>query len=903
MFESILKGVIKVFGSQNERTIKRLRQQVERINALEPQWEKLTDAELRQKTDEFKQRLADGQTTDDILVDAFATVREMSKRTPLPGETTGLRHYDVQLIGGMVLHDGGIAEMATGEGKTLVGTSPTYLNALTGKGVHVITVNDYLAVRDRDWMAPIFERLGLTVGAIRADMSKQARRDAYADDITYGTNNEFGFDYLRDNMVSVLEEKVQRPHHFALLDEVDNILIDEARTPLIITGPSEGDTSKYYQADQVARKLNKSVDYEVKEKESQCILSEEGIVRAQELVGVDSFYTGGNMDWPHLLEQALRGHNLFEKDVDYVVDRGEQGMEIVIIDEFTGRMMPGRRWSDGLHQAVEAKERIQIRAESQTMATITFQNFFKLYDKLAGMTGTAMTEAGEFLKIYGLGVVAIPTNRPNVRNDMDDLIYAGEKDKFAAIAEEIVELHGEGRPILVGTTSIEKSEKLAKLLQRRGIKHEILNAKNHAREADIIAQAGRKGAVTVATNMAGRGTDIKLGGNVEALVEAKLRLDPDADPSVVRAEIEPSLKAEAEEVRALGGLHVLGTERHEARRIDNQLRGRCGRQGDPGSSHFFLGLDDDLMRRFASPRVAAMLQKLGLRDGQAIEHPWINKSIANAQKKVEGRNFEIRKNLLEYDNVMNEQRTMIYDKRDQILEVRDLDGLVATMCDEVVDIAVAGMADESLQHSEWDWDDLEAWYGRKTDKVIKLNRNERDVAAVGTALKEAFRELQTERRAELGDEEMDFIAGFVLRNAFDTKWKEHLANLDALKTGIGLRGYAQVDPKLEYKREAYATFEEMIRNIQDEVTDLVFRLELRRDDETVSQSVWADQQASHSSLDAYGTSQAQNQEATNRNMSREPVKPFQREIPKVGRNDPCPCGSGRKFKKCCGVVV
>ncbi len=867
MFESAIRSVMKLFGSHNERVVKNYRQIVESIGSMEDQWRALSDDELTAKTPEFRARLEAGESLDAILPEAFATVREASSRTILPGESVGLRHFDVQLMGGLALHGGGIAEMATGEGKTLVATAPAYLNALSGDGVHVITVNDYLASRDCEWMRPIYERLGLTVGAIQGDMGNAERRAVYACDITYGTNNEFGFDYLRDNMKASADQQVQRSRNFAILDEVDNILIDEARTPLIISGPGEGDTQKYYRADQVLRKLKKDEHYEVKEKESQCILTEEGIVRAQEIVGCESFYTGKFMEWPHLLEQAMRAHNLFEKDVDYMIDRGEDGgQEIVIIDEFTGRAMPGRRWSDGLHQAVEAKERIQIKSESQTLATITFQNFFKLYSKLGGMTGTALTEAGEFLSIYKLNTTAIPTNRPNVRDDMDDQIYADQKDKYRAIVEEVVDIHGNGRPILIGTTSIERSELLSGMLERRGIKHEVLNAKQHAREADIVTNAGQEGAVTIATNMAGRGTDIKLGEGLEER----------------------------------GGLHVLGTERHEARRIDNQLRGRCARQGDNGSSRFFLALDDDLMRRFASGNIAAMLKKLGLKDGQKIEHKWINRSIANAQKKVEQRNFEIRKNLLEYDNVMNEQRTLIYARRNQILAGGSLRELIDDMLIATTERAVEQYLDNDVAFTEWAWDDLEIWYHRKVGEKLSLNRSEKDTEVVEDTILSAFKAVYDVQTEKAGAEQQDHVESYLLLNAFDTRWKEHLANMDALKAGIGLRGYAQVDPKVEYKREAYALFDQLIAAIQDEVTDFIFRVQISTD-ETAASGVWDNQSADHQQLDQYEAGRSQNEAAIARNQSGAPAKPFVRAVEKVGRNDPCSCGSGRKFKKCCGA--
>ncbi|MEM7232957.1 MAG: preprotein translocase subunit SecA, partial [Planctomycetota bacterium] len=627
---AVQRVLVKIFGSRNERVVRDYRKRVELINQQEPLLEKLSDEALEKKTDEFRNRLADGATLDDLLVEAFAVVREASRRNLKTGHGVAMRHFDVQMIGGMVLHEGKVAEMATGEGKTLSATLPTYLNALTGNGVHVVTVNDYLARRDAEWMQPLFGSLGMATGSIQSEMDNQERLVQYAKDATYGTNNEFGFDYLRDHMKTGLHDQVQKRRSFAIVDEVDSILIDEARTPLIISGPSESSTDKYYVANRVAKRMRRGQDFDVKEKERSIILTEAGIENAERMVGVSSFYVGKDMEWPHLIEQSLKAHHLYQKDVEYVV----RDREVVIVDEFTGRLMEGRTWGEGLHQAVEAKEGLQIRRENQTLATITLQNFFKLYDKLAGMTGTAMTEAMELDKIYELDVVAIPTNKTNQRIDHDDVVYVSKRDKYNAIAEEIVEVNKEGRPILVGTTSIENSEILSGMLKRRGVTHHVLNAKQHDREADIVADAGQPGQVTISTNMAGRGTDIVLG------------------PGVIDK----------------GGLHVIGTERHEARRVDNQLRGRCARQGDPGSTRFFLSLEDDLMRRFASDRVSAILKKLGMSEGEEISHPWVTKSITRAQKKVENYHYEIRKNLLEYDGVMNEQRSLIYDQRQRILE-------------------------------------------------------------------------------------------------------------------------------------------------------------------------------------------------------------------------------------------
>ncbi len=909
--QSLLKKLFGVFGNRNERELKRLWPIVHSVNALEAEFcdpatkaERKTAAEMRELAAKLRERVRGGESLDKVLPMSFALVREAARRT------IGLRHYDVQLLGGMVLHGGKIAEMATGEGKTLVATSPAFLNSLSGKGVHVITVNDYLARRDRDWMGRIFEFLGLSVGVIQADMQPAARREAYGADITYGTNNEFGFDYLRDNMRGSLEDQVQR-RHYAILDEVDNILIDEARTPLIISGVAEGDTRKYFQADRVARQLRKDEHFEVKEKENQCILTEEGIIQAQRLVGVESFYTGDTLEWPHLMEQALRAHHLYHLDQEYVVAAEEDGKRgVVIVDEFTGRLMHGRRWSDGLHQAVEAKEGISIRAETQTLATITFQNFFKLYDKLAGMTGTAMTEAGEFLKVYGLDVVAIPTAKKMVRQDREDRIYATPKEKFTAIVDDILQTHKEGRPILVGTTSIEKSEKLSEVLTRRGVPHNVLNAKQHAREAEIVAQAGRRGAVTIATNMAGRGTDILLGGNAEFLARSLLRqrqLDPEtATPEEWQsalADAKADTGPEHDEVVRLGGLHVLGTERHEARRIDNQLRGRAGRQGDPGSSRFFLSLDDDLMRRFASPTIKNFLQKLGLRDGEAIEHRMVSRSVERAQKKVEERNFETRKRLLEYDEVMNEQRTLIYDYRQQILRNEGLRELVERMFSEVIELVIKQeLGDEAKGRFTTETaKPIQDWVKRKVG--VEMADVPGDPEKVGDAVMAIVRKRYDEREAEVGADLFRRIERFILLDAFDSKWKDHLHNMDALKSGIGLRGYASEDPKVAYKREGYQIFEEMLRTIQEQVTDYILRIEVaeKEDPGLPRRDVWSGGREIKEAAPGMGDTRDAMDQAAGQNQSPEPAKPFKRQLPKVGRNDPCPCGSGQKYKRCHGV--
>ena len=856
----VSKGLNKVFGSQNERILKnQFHPIVDRINSMERDFNRLSDEELRAKTTEFRARLGKGETLDDLLPEAFAAVREASRRA------NGMRHFDVQLIGGMALHRGMIAEMVTGEGKTLVATLAAYLNAIPQTGVHVVTVNDYLAKRDRDWMAPVYEALGVSVGAIQSEMTSKERLVEYGCDITYGTNNEFGFDYLRDNMKFELAEQVQKRQTFAIIDEVDSILIDEARTPLIISGPAEKSTEKYYAANRIAKKLKVGEDFEVKEKENIVVLSEQGIDNAEGLAGVDSFYTGANMDWPHHIEQALRAHHLFKKDVNYVVKDGE----IVIVDEFTGRLMTGRRWSDGLHQAVEAKEGLRIKDENQTLATITFQNFFRLYDKLSGMTGTAMTEAGEFYKIYQLEVFAVPTNRPLLRNSFNDVIFRTTKEKWNAICDEILELHESGRPILVGTISIESSELLSGMLQRRGIEHEVLNAKNHGREAAIIAKAGQRGNVTIATNMAGRGTDILLG----------------------------------EGVRELGGLHILGTERHESRRIDNQLRGRAGRQGDPGSSQFFLSLQDDLMRIFASDRVSAILEKLGMKEGQEIQAPMVNKAVERAQKKVEQHNFEIRKNVLEYDKVMDEHRKQIYESRNRILRGENLRELVEGSIEDVVGELIAEYITER-DGSGADPEGLTEALGRKFGVEVPVSDLSGLAAdAMQDRILDLLRQEYDRREQENGEPMMRRIERFLLLNAFDTKWKDHLLSMDHLRHGIGLRGYGQLDPKVEYKKEGHALFDEMIRSIHTDVAEYIFKLRVQTDEERRLKDRWSNASAEHrSATSSLGASQAQNEAAVNADQGDQKPKPIERKQPKVGRNDPCPCGSGKKYKKCHGLI-
>jgi len=918
--EGLGRGLNKVFGSANNRLVKRMAPRVDKVNHFEDWAKGLTDEEIRQWTVTWKAEVAAGRSLDDILPEAFALVRVASERT------LGLRHYDVQLIGGMVLHDGSIAEMATGEGKTLVATLAAYLNALKGK-VFVVTVNDYLARRDAAWMAPVYEFLGLKVGSIQSSMSPAERHPIYAGDIIYATNNELGFDYLRDNMKSRIEDQVQHSLDFAIIDEVDSILIDEARTPLIISGPATGNAEKYRVGMVAARKLQDEVHFETKEKEKSAILTEEGIIEGQKLLGIDDFYSGAdNMEWPHILEQCLRALHIYKDEVDYVVKDGS----IVIVDEFTGRLMEGRRWSDGLHQSVEAKEGLRPKAENQTLATITFQNYFRIYGKLSGMTGTALTEAGEFAKIYNLDTIAIPTNRPIARLDQADVVFLQMEDKWKAIATEIGEAQEKGQPVLVGTTSIENSELLSGILNRRGVKHNVLNAKQHQREAEIIAQAGRMGAVTVATNMAGRGTDIVLGGNLEAMLEAErdrrgLALDnPEhaEELAQMRAELAPVLAEEKKIVLAAGGLYVLGTERHESRRIDNQLRGRSGRQGDPGRSRFFLSLDDPLMRRFYRDWVKNFLSRAGMGDGEPVESKMVSNAIKKAQKKVEDYHFEIRKNLLEYDEVMNEQRKMIYGQRQAALAGEVLSERVEAMAEEVIDQAIVTYGGDSRDIPP-DWEALRLWAERKWNYAGSAEDLEAvAISHVGVALFEDFRNSYASRTEEFTPERMHALERFLVLNAIDNKWKEHLYTMDALRSGIGLRGYAQVDPKNEYKREGLERFEELLLAIADEVTNYILRVEIRREDEAQLGSAYEGQNASHPSFGgnpSQARPQAQRRQVAvgynrpQQGAAKAPAASAEMEKastpnaassvqakPRVARNAPCPCGSGKKYKQCHG---
>ena len=846
MFENILK---KMFGTQNERILDRIRPTVDRVNALEPSIGSLSDDRLSAKIAEFRQRVENGEPLDDLLPETFAVVREAGKRV------LDMRHFDVQLMGGVILHEGRISEMRTGEGKTLVATLPIVLNALTGRGVHLVTVNDYLARRDADWMGRLYRALGMSVGVIVHGMDDTERQASYRCDITYGTNNEFGFDYLRDNMKFRVEDMVQRDLHYAIVDEVDSILIDEARTPLIISGPAEESTSFYARVNSVIPFLKKDADYTVDEKARQVLLTEDaGIPKLERLLSVDNLYDPGNIEVLHHVNQALKAHILFHRDVDYMVKDGE----VVIVDEFTGRLMPGRRWSDGLHQAVEAKEGVKIENENQTLATITFQNYFRMFDKLAGMTGTADTEAAEFQQIYKLAVTIVPTNQPMVRQDLSDQIYRTEKEKFQAVLEEVTELHAQGRPVLVGTVSIEKSERLSGLLTRHGVPHNVLNAKHHEQEAQIIAEAGHPGRVTIATNMAGRGVDIKLG----------------------------------EGVVGKGGLHIIGTERHESRRVDNQLRGRAGRQGDPGSSRFYLSLEDDLLRIFGSDRISPIMEKLGMEEGEPIEHPLINRAVENAQKKVEGHNFDIRKHLLEYDDVMNKQRTVIYDMRRDVLGSEDLREMVLEFAGEVAEDLAGRFSGENAHPEEWDFEALStavyAQFGFRPEfpEAERIKLAPTDLAERVRTGAEAF---YAKKEAEYGADAMRYLERMFLLSTVDALWKDHLLSMDHLKEGIGLRGYAQKDPLKEYQREGFDLFADLISRIKEESLKRLFLVKVQREEEGAELK----ERAAAPRPARVTLSRGDIKSAGKTTQKRQGVK--------IGRNDPCPCGSGKKYKKCCGI--
>jgi preprotein translocase subunit SecA len=1006
----------KIFGTSHEREIRRLRPRVEAINALEPSISALSDAELKAKTAEFREKLDNGASLDDILHEAFAVAREAGKRA------LKMRHYDVQLIGGMVLHKGTIAEMRTGEGKTLVATLPCYLNALEGKGVHVVTVNDYLAKRDAEWMGKLYQFLGLSVGTVVHSQSEQDKKVAYRSDITYGQNNEFGFDYLRDNMKFSALDYVQRELNYAIVDEVDSILIDEARTPLIISGQGEPSSHKYRQINEVIPRLRKDEHYVVDEKAHSVTLTDEGVEVAQRLMGIGNLYDPINLESLHILNQCLRAHALYKRDVNYLVtDEGK----VLIIDEFTGRVLPGRRWSDGLHQAVEAKENVRIQEETRTMATITFQNLFRLYKKLAGMTGTADTEATEFHTTYKLGVVTIPTNKPMVREDNQDVVYKTEREKFTAVVSELLECHEKGQPVLVGTTSVEKSNAISQLLKKKKIPHAVLNAKHHEREAYVVAQAGRKGAITVSTNMAGRGTDILLGGNAEMIAKLEFResgRDPDGEAEAFATLVEKhaaSCKAEGDEVRELGGLHILGTERHESRRIDNQLRGRAGRQGDPGSSRFYLSLEDDLMRIFAGDRVKSLMERMGMPDNEPIVHPWVTRSIQDAQRKVEERNFDIRKHLLEYDDVMNEQRKTVYKLRQQLLlgiykpekmdedgkptgklreiktlpaiaeevrraiddvvvhhgtplntdgkpppkapeEVEEIYSMVSLQQDiyqfwgyrfafkdgdgkkpkavhqrlleeipqslteqreqllDLVDGIVGAIVEECCPANkppeDWDWKGIKSGYiehfASKPPDVEHLH----DPEKIAEALYHAAESALEVKEKEMGTELLLRVFRHFYLEEIDRQWVDHLTNMEHLRDGIGLRGYGQRDPKQEYKKEGYDVFVTMMAATSSNVCTKLFKVQVRketdiermeRQDAERHAAAQRAMQMRHGGEVAGGDEEpvAPAPRATQRPQPRVQVQPVRREGPKIGRNDPCPCGSGQKFKKCHGAAL
>jgi preprotein translocase subunit SecA len=970
----------KVIGTQNERELKRMYPRVAEIGALEPQIKALSDEQLRGRTDEFRKRIADGETVDDLLVEAFAVVREAGRRV------LNMRHFDVQLIGGMVLHSGKIAEMKTGEGKTLVATLPTYLNALEGKGVHVVTVNDYLARRDSEWMGRLYRFLGMSVGVIQHELNDAQRQVAYGSDITYGTNNEFGFDYLRDNMKFELSAMVQRAHHFAVVDEVDSILIDEARTPLIISGPAEESTDLYYEVDRIIPRLKAGAvtqgnvkaedrealettgDYIVDEKHKTVTLTESGMAKAEQLLahrlvaGSNGLYDPANMPLLHHVQQGLRAHTLFRLDVDYMIKDGG----VVIVDEFTGRLMPGRRWSDGLHQAVEAKEKVKIERENQTLATITFQNYFRKYKKLSGMTGTAETEAPEFNKIYNLDVIVVPTNRPLTRIEEPDLVYRTEREKNDAIVSDILERQSAGRPTLVGTVSIEKSERLSSLLKKRGIKHVVLNAKYHAQEAEIVAQAGRKAMVTIATNMAGRGTDILLGGNAEhmarqqALAEELAEKLPKGEEKFVdddqfiyffhidgfyrvpRTEWEriyghfqKQTGEEHKDVVGVGGLHILGTERHEARRIDNQLRGRAGRQGDPGSSRFYLSLEDDLMRIFGSDRIAGLMTRLGMEEGVPIEHGMVTRAIERAQKQVEAQNFSVRKHLLEYDDVMNKQRESVYTLRREILEGKvhvseeelvDTRGYLLALAEDIVDDLVDRYAGKDVDPDEWDLDALSREVSRvlglDAEQIEALDFDDKGSAEIADAVWDRAKASYLEKEQTVGEDLLRRVERDIMLQIVDTQWKDHLYSLDHLKEGIGLRGYGQRDPLVEYKKESFALFQDMKARIEEEIVRYLFWLRPVLNEEApvarpaprrATPMTMSKPEAMPALVGARAAAPAAappefgggggGAPVPARTGGDDVIKTVRRDEPKVGRNDPCPCGSGKKYKKCHGAAA
>jgi preprotein translocase subunit SecA len=960
MFKNLL---YKIVGTHAERTLKRIWPIVEEINSLEDDISKLSDEDLKGKTKEYKEKieketqdlkqqvedqkdkvnkaalsereilsyelekledkLAEKRqfVLDGILPEAFAVVRETAKRT------IKMRHYDVQLIGGYVLHKANIAEMANGEGKTLVATLPSYLNALIGEGVHVVTTNDYLAKRDRDWMGPVYEFLGVKAGFIQRDMEEEERKKAYQADITYGTNDQFGFDYLRDNMVVDKEDMVQRDFYYALVDEVDSILIDEARTPLIISGPAEESTDKYYKINKIIPKLEpgeldeetkeESGDFVIDEKSKNCYLTEAGEIKAAKALGLKSLHDVETMEYKHHINQALKAHYNFKKDKDYVVKDGK----VIIVDEFTGRLMPGRRWSDGLHQAVEAKEGLKIERENQTLATITFQNYFRMYKKLAGMSGTAATESNEFNHIYDLDVISIPSNKPFIRKDLTDNIYKSEKEKFDAICDEVAENYNQGRPVLVGTISIEKSERLSNMLKKRNVPCNVLNAKYHEKEAYIVAQAGKLKTVTIATNMAGRGTDIKLGGNAEYIAEEHLKNQNiesgsesfEEKKKQLQEEFQKEVDEEKEKVLELGGLYVVGTERHESRRIDNQLRGRAGRQGVPGASKFYLSLEDNLLRIFGSDRIAGVMNRLGLEEGQVIQHPLITGAIERAQKRVENYNFDIRKHLLEYDDVMNRQRQIIYDQRRIIIEGQNLKEHILDMLDDLLQVKIEFYLNKNLPPEDWNIKELDEWlrsmYGID---VLNMDYESKKPQQIKQIIYERLEDIYNRKEQNIGSDKMRKLEKIILLQTVDSKWKDHLYVMDDLKQGISLRAYGQKDPLVEYKNEAFQIFSAMIDNIKEEVTEFIFKIKQVEEEKKKSIFGIVPHQLQHSQLGQFSQGPPQQQEQSRQQPGKEPKiktsrqpqsskpKPYKREKPKIGRNDPCPCGSGKKYKNCCG---
>jgi len=964
------KVLAKVFGTKNEREIKEMQPMVAAVSALEPAIRQLSDAELAQKTIEFKERIAQGATLDDLMVEAFAVVREGGRRV------LNMRHFDVQLIGGMVLHKGKIAEMKTGEGKTLVATLPCYLNALSGKGVHVVTVNDYLAKRDSEWMGRLYKFLGLHVGVIVHDLSDEERKAAYGADITYGTNNEFGFDYLRDNMKFRISDCVQREYNYAIVDEVDSILIDEARTPLIISGPSEESTDKYYRINRIIPKLIRGEviegkepgekyttgDYTIDEKHKSAALTEEGVLKVEKLLGIGNLYDPNNIEYNHHVQQALRAHVLYLRDREYVVKDGDEGPEVIIVDEFTGRLMPGRRWSDGLHQAVEAKEGVKIQRENQTLATITFQNYFRMYKKLSGMTGTAETEAAEFQKTYNIDVVVVPTNRQMIRKENQDLVYRTEEEKFRNAAKEIKEYNAKGQPVLVGTISVEKSERLSGILKRMGVRHEVLNAKNHEREASIVAQAGRKGTVTVSTNMAGRGTDILLGGNAEFMTKdacLKERVAERINESEAQyiadehfyyfthhdqfyrvrrdkwdelfAGFKSETDTEHEEVVALGGLHIVATERHESRRIDNQLRGRSGRQGDPGSSRFFLSLQDDLLRIFGGERMQNLMLRLGMEEDVPIESGLITKRIAKAQEAVEMQNFEARKHLLEYDDVMNKQRQAVYGMRRQLLEGTDQKERVVEMVQGIVDQFIDMRCPNDKHPDTWDLatlrNDILTEFGARIDlhDISNMTRIE-----LGDYILERLKQKYQEKEEMVGSEVMRQTERIVMLQVIDNQWKDHLLSMDELKQGIGNRAYGQKDPLVEYKKESYELFTAMMDRMEDESVRFLFFLQVQSGAGPILPYPDEEEQGPSAEDAEKAAAAAREAEEEKKRAAKRQMEDFTRNIErkkdkelaglqfggddsggpktvaagaKVGRNDPCPCGSGKKYKKCHGAAA